>query len=88
MTDKFWDAEEVEGSYIEVMFAGEDSEFVYWVDLGNKPEDEDEHDWSISIALKYHNSQIETPKFETDDAEAYEPFSRNESEFTFIKGDD
>ena len=84
MTDKHWDAESVEGKYMEVLITQEDGEeHVYWVNLSSMPEDEDEYDWPISVAIKHHNGLgLETVS--EDKVEASEPFSRNESEFTFV----
>lgn len=47
------------------------------------PKGEDEYDWSIKVATTYHNS-LDIGEVSEDNAEANEPFSRNESEFTFI----
>lgn len=73
------------------------------------PDGEDEHDWAIEKAKKFHTAQglpvipdddeasddfDEASEEDTDEdfddfdeepyASAYEPFSRSESEFTFI----
>lgn len=84
MAETFYDAESVEGKYMEVLITQDDGEeYVYWVSLASMPEDEDEYDWPISLAVKHHNGLgLETVS--EDNAEASEPFSRNESEFTFI----
>lgn len=85
MTDRFWDSDESEGKYMEVLVNDEEGgEFIYWVDLAAKSEDEDEYDWAIELAVAFHNNK-ELPPASIDDAEAMEPFSRNESEFTFVK---
>ena len=47
------------------------------------PEGEDEYDWSIKVATTYHNN-LDIGEVSKDNAEANEPSSRNESEFTFI----
>jgi|TARA_B110000259_G_scaffold182733_1_gene226803 hypothetical protein len=84
MSDKFWDREEVEGRYMEVILSDEDGEeFIYWVDLKKNQEDEDEYDWSIDVAVAFHNKQNKV-SLKEDHAVALEPFSRNESEFTFV----
>ena len=73
-----------DGEYMEVIITQEDdSEFVYWVDLSSIPEDEDEYDWSIQRAVDYHNT-LELEQVSEDNATASEPFSRNETEFTFV----
>lgn len=84
MPDKYWEAESVEGKYMEVLITQEDGEeHVYWVNLSSMPEDEDEYDWPISVAIKHHNG-LGRETVSEDNAEASEPFSRNESEFTFV----
>lgn len=84
MTDKYWDSDEVEGKFIEVILISKDGdEMIYWVSLTKLSEDEDEYDWAIEVALKYHNLNSSFQVSE-EDAEAMEPFSRYESEFTFI----
>ena len=85
MDDKFWDSEEVENDYMEVIVSSDSGdEHIYWVSIKNKPEDEDEYDWSIDKAVEFHNREQKS-SLSADDAEALEPFSRNESEFTFIE---
>ena len=85
MGDKFWDSEEVENDYMEVIVSSDSGdEHIYWVSIKNKPEDEDEYDWSIDKAVEFHNRKQKS-SLSADDAEASEPFSRNESEFTFIE---
>lgn len=84
MTDKFWDADEVEGKYMEVLLNADDGEeYVYWVSLEKKPDDEDEYDWALDVAIEFHNEK-DLPSANPEDSEAMEPFSRQESEFTFI----
>lgn len=84
MVNKFWEAEEVEGKYMEVIISAKDgTEYLYWVNLVSSPKDEDEYDWSIDVAINYHNNKG-FEKLSKDDAEACEPFSRDKSEFTFI----
>jgi hypothetical protein len=86
-TDKHWDANEVEGKYMEVIVTqGDDSEHIYWVDLEPLPEGEDEYDWSIQVAVEHHNT-LGLEQVSEDEASASEPFSRNESEFTFVNMD-
>jgi len=90
--EKYYEADEVEGKYIEVTLSSADQEeYVYWVDLEKLPEGEDEIDWSIEAAKKFHLSKgfPEIPDDPEDFDEepfavANEPFSREESEFTFI----
>jgi hypothetical protein len=62
----------------------EGDEFIYWVALAGKPKDEDEYDLSIELAIAFHNNKDLSPASIVN-AEAMEPFSRNESEFTFVK---
>ena len=84
MSDKFWSREEVEGIYMEVILSDEnEEEFIYWVNLKKKQEDEDEYDWSIDVAVAFHNKQNKVSLNE-DHAVALEPFSRNKSEFIFV----
>jgi len=83
-SSEYWDAGDVEGKYMEVLITNlEEVEFVYWVNLAELPEDEDEYDWSIKIAVSHHNS-LGIDEVSEDDAEACEPFSRDASEFVFI----
>ena len=90
--EKFYEADEVEGKYIEVMLHSADrEEYVYWVDLEKLPPGEDEIDWPVEAAKKFHLSkgfpEIPDDPEDFDEepfASAYEPFSRDESEFTFI----
>lgn len=85
--DKHWDAEEVEGKYMEVIVTqSDDSEHIYWVNLESLPEDEDEYDWSIQAAVEHHNT-LGLEQVSEDEASASEPFSRDESEFTFVNTD-
>ena len=82
--DKFWEADEVEGKYMEVIVTqSDDSEYIYWVSLESLPEDEDEYDWSIQVVVKHHNT-LGLEQVSEDESFASEPFSRNASEFTFI----
>jgi len=91
--EKFYEADEVEGKFIEVMLLdAEREEYPYWVDLSKIPEGEDEIDWSIEVAKKFHASKglpeiPEDPEdpFEEPYATAYEPFLRYEGEFTFVE---
>jgi len=86
----FIDADEVAGGVMEVILNCVDGEeYVYWVALENKPEDEDEYDWSISQARSFHVKQAlpECPEDNEDESfsEALEPFSRDESEFSWVR---
>lgn len=84
MNDEFYESEEVEGKYMEVIIDnGAGEEAVYWVSLAQKPDDDDEFDWSINQAVSFHNSTT-GQSISEDEAEALEPFSRHASEFTFI----
>jgi transposase-like protein len=83
--DKYWEADEVEGQYMEVIVTqSDDSEYIYWVNLESLPEGEDEYDWSIQVAVEHHNT-LGLEQVSEDDVSASEPFSRNASEFTFLK---
>jgi len=85
MSDKHWDADDAEGKFIEVNITPENGdECVYWVNISNLPEEEDEYDWSIDVAVSHHNKSSKDANVTADEAEACEPFSRNESEFEFI----
>ena len=90
--EKFYEADDVEEIYIEVMLQDEDrNDYVYWLKRDKLPEDEDEIDWAIEEAKKFHQSKglPEIPE-DPDDfdeepyATAYEPFSRYSTEFTFL----
>ena len=84
MTCKFWNSDNVRGKYIEVIISDEnDNEFIYLVNLKKKHEDKNEYDWSIDVALSFHNKQNKTSLTEND-VTAIDPFSRYESEFTFV----
>lgn len=84
MEGKYWESDEVEGKYMEVIVNGADEEeYIYWVALSNKPIEDDEYDWAIEVAVDFHNKKG-LPQAEIDESEAMEPFSRDESEFTFI----
>ena len=84
MSDKFWDADDVEGKYMEVLITQEEGiEYVYWVNLASMSGDEDEYDWSIDVAVKHHNN-LGLGEVSENNAEAMEPFSRKESEFVFV----
>lgn len=81
---KFWEADEVEGKYMEVAVTqGDGREHIYWVNLDSMPDDEDEYDWSIQVAVEHHNN-LGLEQVSEDDASACEPFSRDEGEFTFL----
>jgi hypothetical protein len=84
MTDKFWDSEDAEGKYIEVLVnTTNGEEYIYWVAINKIPEGADEYDWATEAAVTFHNNNG-LSMAEVDDAEAMEPFSREEAEFTFI----
>lgn len=63
-------------------------EYVYWVDLADKPDAEDGTDWAINRALAYHADHIGTsPEPDGDDdlsVFAYEPFDRPSDEYVEI----
>ena len=85
----FFEAEDYEESHMEVMLTSEDgTEYIYWVQLENCPEDESEEDWAIEQARNWHNSNgLPIIPEDTEDewySEACEPFSRSASEFKFI----
>ena len=83
--DKLWEADEVEGKYMEVIVTpSDDIEYIYWVSLEALPQNEDEYDWSIQVAVEHHNT-LGLEQVSEDDVSASEPFSRNASEFTFLK---
>ncbi len=90
--NKFYDAGEVEGRYMEVLLQdAEFNEYIYWVDLSKLPEREDEWDWSIQRAKKHHAelglAAIPEDSEDLDDepyATACEPFSRYVNEFVFV----
>ena len=85
MTGKFWDSDEADGQYMEVIITSDSGdEHIYWVNMKNMPAEEDEYDWSIAKALVFHNNQHKC-SLSAEDAEALEPFSRNEDEFTFVE---
>ena len=84
MSEKYFCSNKVKGKFMEVIIGSNDgNEFIYWVNLINKHKGENEYDWAINVALNFHNKQYRTNLKETH-AEAGEPFSRNENEFTFI----
>lgn len=56
-------------------------EFIYWIDLTEMPEDEDEYDWSIDLARAYHLEHVGS---EIDDEFASEPFTREPSEYILV----
>ena len=82
--EKFHEADEVEGKYMEVIITHDDGdEHVYWVNLASMPDGGDEWDWSIDVAVKHHNG-LGLEKVSEDNADSGDPFSRYESEFTFL----
>ena len=77
--EKFYEADDVDGKYIEVMLQdAEREEYVYWLDLSKLPDVEDEHDWAIEKAKKFHTSQG-LPAI-PDDAEASDEFDEDTDE--------
>lgn len=64
-------------------------EHIYWVSLKKKPKGEDDIDWSIEKALKFHGENVGTEPDEGDDDDlpvtAYEPFERSKDEYTLIR---
>ena len=89
--DKFYEVEDSEGKYMEVILEDADrNEYIYWYDLSKLPDGEDEWDFVIEVAKKFHASK-DLPQIPEDDedsdepyAGACEPFPRYASEFTFI----
>ena len=93
---KYYDAEDTEGVYLEVMLEDEEgNEYNYWITVAEIPEGECDIDWPIEKAKAYH-AQKELPKIPEDVvdeedpfndityANVGDPFSRYENEFTFI----
>lgn len=84
----FYDADDFAESHLEVSIQLDVLEKIYWVLLENCPEDEDTYDWAIEKAVDYFLKNDYSGKSEKasvlEFAEAYEPFSRSESEFTFL----
>ena len=56
-------------------------EFIYWVDITQMPDDEDEYDWPIQESLKFHAKKIGTA---IDEDFCSEPFSRPEDEYVWV----
>lgn len=84
----FYEADEVENVMEVILTCEDDNEYVYWVKLEAKPEDEDEYDWAIERA-RAHHLKLKLPEclFDTEDetfSVALEPFSREDSEFTWV----
>ena len=67
-----------------IVTPSDDIEYIYWVSLEALPQNEDEYDWSIQVAVEHHNT-LGLEQVSEDDVSASEPFSRNASEFTFLK---
>jgi len=97
-------AEPMEGAYDEANDAGRDGssdalmevclrdvegdEHIYWVEMGDLPDGEDEVDWAIEKARTYHTEHVGTEPAEDDEDDlpvtAYEPFDRSAEEYTLI----
>ena len=82
MTDKFYDSNDVKDIYMEVSINDDDA--IYWVDISEIDSSVDAHDYAIEKAVKYHNAKYDE-NVSNDNTFAGEPFSRYESEFTFVK---
>jgi hypothetical protein len=77
-------SDEVRGKYMEVIITHDDGdEHVYWVNLTSMPDDGNEWDWSIGVAVKHHNN-LGIEKVTAENATSGVPFSRYESEVTFL----
>lgn len=82
MNDKFYDASDVRDVYMEVSINDDDA--IYWVDISNLDDSIDVYDYVIEKAVNYHNTKNDDD-VSGENAFAGEPFSRYESEFTFVK---
>lgn len=82
MTDKFYEANDVKDVYIEVSI--NDGDAIYWVDISEIDSSIDAYDYAIEKAVKYHNVKYDDDVSD-ENTFASEPFSRYESEFTFVK---
>lgn len=82
MTEKFYDANDVKDIYMEVSIHDDDA--IYWVDITDIDSSIDPYDYAIEKAVKYHNVKYDEVVSD-ENAFASEPFSRYESEFTYVK---
>ena len=80
MTDKFYDANDVKDIYMEVSI---NDDAIYWVDITDIDSSIDPYEYAIEKAVKYHN--VKYDDVSDENTFASEPFSRYESEFTFVK---
>ena len=86
---EYFDACEYSDKYIEVALTDlNEVEYFYWVNLQLISQDEDKEDRAIELAKIKHMS-LNLPKVLDNNnseliASAYNPFSRNKKEFTFI----
>ena len=81
MTDEFYDANDVKDIYMEVSI---NDDAIYWVDITDIDSSIDPYEYAIEKALKYHNVKYDEDVSD-ENTFASEPFSRYESEFTFVK---
>ena len=81
MTDKFYDANDVKDIYMEVSI---NDDAIYWVDITDIDSSIDPYEYAIEKAVKYHNVKYDEDVSD-ENTFASEPFSRYESEFTFVK---
>ena len=82
MTDKFYEANDVKNVYIEVSI--NDGNVIYWVDISEICSSVDAYEYAIEKAVEYHNVKYDEVVSD-ENAFASEPFSRYESEFTYVK---
>jgi hypothetical protein len=83
MSDVFYDADDYIDKYIEVIIPDDDGdEHVYWVSLESI--DADDEEAIFAKAIKVH-CQKGFSEVDISDVEFMEPFSREASEFTFVK---
>jgi hypothetical protein len=86
---EYFDACEYSDKYIEVALTDlNEVEYFYWVNLQLISQDEDKEDRAIELA-KIKHMNLNLPKVLDNNnseliASAYNPFSRNKKEFTFI----
>lgn len=82
MSGKFYDADEYIEKYIEVIISDDEGEeHIYWVSLESV--EADDEDAIFKKALSAHINRG-FPEVDISYAEFLEPFSRDESEFTFV----
>ena len=86
---EYFDACEYSDKYIEVALTDlNEVEYFYWVNLQLISQDEDKEDRAIELAKIKHMSLNLTKVLDNNNSEliasAYNPFSRNKKEFTFI----